>query len=130
MLSSRLTPLVLFLLTLAPHVQAQGRAQTTTTTTPTQTQSTPAGRAGRGGVPGPGPAVGGDVDETPAVTHHAIQVNGKNLNYTATAAQMPVIVSMKALTSFRQRRRAVMLVPFRCRVALSATSADAPSHSK
>jgi carboxypeptidase C (cathepsin A) len=64
---------------------AQGR-QTQQTSTP----AAPA-RGGRGGgVPGPGPAVGGEVDETPAVTHHSIQVNGKTLNYTATAAQMPL----------------------------------------
>jgi len=34
--------------------------------------------------------VGGDVDETPVVTKHSIQLNGKTLNYTATAAQMPL----------------------------------------
>src|SRR5882724_9361533 len=52
-------------------------------------QTTPGGR-GRGGVAGPGPAVGGEVDETPVVTKHSIQLNGKTLNYTATAAQMPL----------------------------------------
>ena len=30
------------------------------------------------------------MDETPVVTKHSIQVNGKTLNYTATAAQMPL----------------------------------------
>src|SRR5437588_8174333 len=48
------------------------------------------GRGGRGGVAGPGPAVGGTIDETPVVTKHSIQLNGKTLNYTATAAQMPL----------------------------------------
>src|SRR3954469_13945990 len=48
------------------------------------------GRGARGGVAAPGPAVGGDVDEAPVVTRHSIQVNGKTLNYTATAAQMPL----------------------------------------
>ena len=56
----------------------------------TQTPATTPGGRGRGGVAGPGPAVGGDVDETPVVTHHSMQVNGKTLNYTATAAQMPL----------------------------------------
>src|SRR3954469_20562080 len=48
------------------------------------------GRGARGGVAAPGPAVGGEVDETPVVTHHSIQLNGKTLNYTATVAQMPL----------------------------------------
>ena len=39
---------------------------------------------------GPGPAVGGEVDETPVVTKHSITLNGKTLNYTATVAQMPL----------------------------------------
>jgi carboxypeptidase C (cathepsin A) len=47
-------------------------------------------RGGRGGIPGPGPAIGGDIDETPVVTHHSINLNGKTLNYTATVAQMPL----------------------------------------
>src|ERR1019366_7079173 len=67
--------------------QAQAPAQTQT---PSPPATTPGGRGGRGGVPGPGPAVGGDVDEALVVTHHSIQVNGKTLNYTATAAQMPL----------------------------------------
>src|SRR5229473_4796722 len=79
----RTAALALALLSLAPLSYAQGRAQTQTPT------PTPAGR-GRGGVPGPGPAVGGDVDETPVVTKHSIQLNGKTLSYTATAAQMPL----------------------------------------
>jgi carboxypeptidase C (cathepsin A) len=46
---------------------------------------------GRGGAPtGPGPAVASDVDETPVVTHHSINIEGKTLNYTATVAQMPL----------------------------------------
>src|SRR4029453_13095561 len=67
---------------------AQGRAQQPAATT---TSTTPAGRGGRGGgVSGPGPAVGGEVDETPVVTKHSITVDGKPLNYTATVAQMPL----------------------------------------
>jgi carboxypeptidase C (cathepsin A) len=73
---------------MAPVFGQEGQAQTPAQA---QTQSTPATTpGGRGGVPGPGPAVGGDVDEAPAVTQHSIQVNGKTLHYTATAAQMPL----------------------------------------
>jgi len=67
----------------ALHLDAQGRA------TQNQQQATPGGR-GRGGVAGPAPAVGGEIDEAPSVTKHSIQYNGKTLNYTATAAQMPI----------------------------------------
>src|SRR5215813_11049606 len=70
----------------APALLAQGRAQQ-----PATPQTTPGGRGGRGGgVAGPGPAVGGDIDETPVVTKHSITVDGKTLNYTGTAAQMPL----------------------------------------
>ncbi|HEV2444891.1 MAG TPA: peptidase S10 [Candidatus Sulfopaludibacter sp.] len=41
-------------------------------------------------MPGPGPAVGGEVDETPVVTKHSITAHGKTINYTATVAQMPL----------------------------------------
>ena len=71
-----------------PAGHAQGRAAQTTT--PAPPQATPGGRAGRGGVAGPGPAIGGEVDETPVVTHHSITLDGKTLNYTATVAQMPL----------------------------------------
>jgi carboxypeptidase C (cathepsin A) len=33
----------------------------------------------------------GYVDESPAVTHHEIQIPSKKLKYTATAAQMPIM---------------------------------------
>jgi carboxypeptidase C (cathepsin A) len=62
---------------------AQGRAQT-------QAPAPPAPQAVPGGRGMPEPAVGGEVDETPSVTHHSITVGGKTLNYTATAAQMPL----------------------------------------
>ncbi len=39
---------------------------------------------------GPGPAIGGEIDETPVVTKHSITVDGKTINYTATVAQMPL----------------------------------------
>ena len=66
-----------------------GLGAQTQTPAPSTPATTPGGR-GRGGVPGPGPAVGGEVDESPVVTQHSIQVDGKTLNYTATAAQMPI----------------------------------------
>ncbi len=51
---------------------------------------TPQRRNQGGGVAGPGPAIGGEVDETPVVTHHSVTVRGKTINYTATVAQMPL----------------------------------------
>ncbi len=91
------------LLALAPCALAQGRAQTSgaqtvPAATPAQAPAATApaatvpggGRGGRGGIAGPGPAVGGEVDETPVVTHHSIVVGGKTIAYTATVAQMPL----------------------------------------
>ena len=84
---------------LAQQAPAQGRgaaqapaAQPAQAPAPAPAAEPPAaaGRGGRGGVPGPGPAIGGDIDETPVVTHHTITVNGKTINYTATAAEMPI----------------------------------------
>jgi len=87
----------------APVAHAQGgrAAQTapatqTTPATPaapsTPAVPAPAAQAGRGrgGIAGPGPAVGGEISETPVVTHHTITVGGKTINYTATVAQMPL----------------------------------------
>ncbi len=34
--------------------------------------------------------MGGEIDETPVVTHHSTNVDGKTLNYTVTVAQMPL----------------------------------------
>jgi carboxypeptidase C (cathepsin A) len=77
--------------------QAPATPQTTQTTTPAPTpapappQAAPAGRGGRGGgIAGPGPAIGGDIDETPVITHHSMNLGGRTLNYTATVAQMPL----------------------------------------
>ena len=70
----------------APAAPAQTTPQVAVTPPATATQ---AGR-GRGGAAGRGPALGGDVDETPVVTHHSITVDGKTLHYTATVAQMPL----------------------------------------
>ena len=82
---SRFIPIAL--LALSPHFfYGQGRQNQS----PAQTQTAPGGRGGRGPA-GPGQAVGGEIDETPSVTHHSIQVGGKSLNYTATVAQMPII---------------------------------------
>ena len=85
-----------------PHAWAQGRqgqqgqpqtqAQSQTPQAPAAEPApaaTPGGR-GRGGIPGPGPAIGGEIDETPVVTHHSITIDGKKLDYTATVAQMPI----------------------------------------
>src|SRR6516162_9247710 len=84
--TSRRVGMIALLGAMALGAWGQGRQAQQAPATP----ATAPGRGGRGGVPGPGPAVGGDVDETPVVTHHSIQVNGKTLNYTATAAQMPL----------------------------------------
>jgi len=85
------------LLALSATIYAQARQGQ-----PAQSPQTPAAREtpapappaqqgrGRGGVPGPGPAIGGDIDETPAATHHTLNVNGKTIHYTATAAEMPL----------------------------------------
>jgi carboxypeptidase C (cathepsin A) len=88
---------LLFLLLWAPQApqtpQQPTRQGTPAATTTAPAPSAPAAqppRSARLGVPGPGPAVGGDIDETPVVTHHSISVGGKTLNYTATVAQMPL----------------------------------------
>ncbi len=83
-------PLLLASLALLPQASAQGRQAATPTPAAQTPAAVPGGRGGRGGVPGPGPAIGGEVDETPVVTHHSITVQGKPINYTATVAQMPL----------------------------------------
>ena len=95
-----IAPFLLVLLAHSPQAaQAQGRAAQTaapaqTTTAPAAPEyvppAIPGGGRGRGGIAGPGPAIGGEVDETPVVTHHTITVGGKTINYTATVAQMPL----------------------------------------
>ncbi len=87
-----ITPFLFLLLAHSAHpAQAQGRAaQPAAPPASEAPQATPGGGRGRGGVAGPGPAIGGDVDETPVVTHHSITVDGKTINYTATVAQMPL----------------------------------------
>src|SRR5258708_6840620 len=81
------------LLLLAQQALAQGRGTPPAPGAQPPAQSPQGGRRGQTDAarpPGGGPAVGGEVDETPVVTHHAIQAAGKTLNYTATAAQMPI----------------------------------------
>src|SRR5215472_1554729 len=80
---------VLLLTPAAPRLTAQGRQAPAAPPT-NQTPAAPGGRGGRGGVPGLAPAVGGEIDETPVVTKHSINVGGETLNYTATVAQMPL----------------------------------------
>ena len=95
-----IAPLFLSFLAIQPQAIAQGRqgqAQATAQApaqAPAATTPAPAAPAtapgGRGGIAGPGPAIGGEIDETPVVTHHSVTVQGKTLNYTATVAQMPL----------------------------------------
>ena len=85
-----LAPLLLSFPGLSPQASAQGRQAATPTPAAQTPAAVPGGRGGRGGVAGPGPAIGGEIDETPVVTHHSVTVQGKTLNYTATVAQMPL----------------------------------------
>lgn len=65
--------------------------QATTQTQTSAAREAPQRRTNQGtGIAGPGPAIGGEIDETPVVTHHSVTVRGKTLNYTATVAQMPL----------------------------------------
>src|SRR5262245_61024701 len=87
-----LAPLV-FLFLAQQNPGGRGQAQTQTppaTQTPAPAVPAAQGRGGRGGIAGPGPAIGGEVDETPVVTHHSVNIDGKTINYTATVAQMPL----------------------------------------
>jgi carboxypeptidase C (cathepsin A) len=79
----------------APLPAAPAQTQTPAAAAPPVATEAPAGRsgagrAGRGAAAGPGPAVSGEIDETPVVTHHSVNVDGTILNYTATVAQMPL----------------------------------------
>lgn len=81
-------PALLLLVAHSAPLYGQGRQAAAAQAPAAQTN--PAGRGGRGGVAGPGPAIGGEVDEKPVVTQHSINVRGKTLHYTATVAQMPL----------------------------------------
>lgn len=74
-----------------PNPPAPQPGQAAAQTPTAASREAPAPRATRGNtVAGPGPAVGGEVDEKPAITHHTMNVAGKTINYTATVAQMPL----------------------------------------
>jgi carboxypeptidase C (cathepsin A) len=90
-----LPPLLFLLLwhqtTPTPPTQTrEGTAQTPTTASREAPPQPPQSGRNPGNIPGPGPAVGGEVDENLLVTHHSITVRGKTLNYTATVGQMPL----------------------------------------
>lgn len=72
--------LVLLLATPALAQTRRGRGDSQTDTTPS------APRGGDTNQP-----VSEKIDETPSVTHHTIVVGGRTLNYTATAAEMPIL---------------------------------------
>jgi carboxypeptidase C (cathepsin A) len=92
--SIAIVPLMALLCAYRPlAAQAQGRqaqAPAAAPQTPAAPAQIPGGGRGRGGIAGPGPAIGGEVDETPVVTKHSVNVDGRTLNYTATVAQMPL----------------------------------------
>ncbi len=84
-----------FLLLFAGHQQTAPTppqpGQAAAQTPAAASREAPQPRTARGtGVAGPGPAVAGEVDEKAVVTHHAIKLGGKTINYTATVAQMPL----------------------------------------
>lgn len=90
---------ILFLFLAQQNPAGRGQAQAQAQPQAPAPAATPApappaqGRSGRGGVAGPGPAIGGVIDETPVVTHHSINVDGKTINYTATVGEMPLKTS-------------------------------------
>src|ERR1043166_2877308 len=63
-----------------------GQQPTTTTTTTTTTQPGPQATPQRPPQERPSPV----PEETPVVTHHSINVGGKELRYTATVGMMPI----------------------------------------
>src|SRR5581483_12101364 len=92
---SMLAP-ILFLFLAQQNPAGRGNAQQAQTPAAPAAAQAPApapapqqGRGGRG-IAGPGPAVGGEINETPVVTKHSINVDGKTINYTATVGQMPL----------------------------------------
>ena len=66
---------------------ATQRTRPTTETAPgvTERPQTATGRGGAGG-----PPLATNVDETPVVTHHKMELDGKTIEYTVTVAQMPI----------------------------------------
>src|SRR5215813_13004136 len=67
-------------------VQGTGQQPTTTTTTTTTTQPGQQTTQQRPAQERPSPV----PEETPVVTHHSINVGGKELRYTATTGMMPI----------------------------------------
>ena len=75
----------------APTPPESRQATSQTPTAASREAPPPPTRPSRGsGVTGPGPAIGGEVNETPVVTHHTITVGGKTLSYSAKVGQMPL----------------------------------------
>ncbi|HEU5239342.1 MAG TPA: hypothetical protein VFU37_19585 [Pyrinomonadaceae bacterium] len=66
--------------------QGSGQQPTTTTTTTTTTQPGPQATPQRPPQERPSPV----PEETPVVTHHSINVGGRELRYTATVGMMPI----------------------------------------
>jgi carboxypeptidase C (cathepsin A) len=94
---------VFLLLLLSLPIAAQSPQSRQSQTPPAQTQETqsqrPPSQQAQGRQRNPdaarpqnltGGAVAEKIDETPAVTRHEININGKTLKYTATVAQMPI----------------------------------------
>jgi carboxypeptidase C (cathepsin A) len=79
--------LLLFLLALS--AKAQQRRGRLSETQPGEESARPPGMARAAG--STNAAAEMKVDETPAITHHEMELGGKTLKYTATAAQMPIM---------------------------------------
>src|SRR2546423_4476072 len=93
MLAALLLSLALF--TQAPDAQGQGRRQGGQQTpgqqpTPTATQTTTTQTGAQTGQRPPQERPSPVPEESPVVTHHSINVGGKELHYTATVGMMPL----------------------------------------
>src|SRR2546430_12941735 len=93
MLAALLLSLALF--GQAPDAQGQGRRQGGQQTpgqqpTPTATQTTTAQPGAQTGQRPPQERPSPVPEESPVITHHSINVGGKELRYTATVGMMPI----------------------------------------
>src|SRR6266536_6221380 len=93
MLAALLLSLALF--GQAPDTQSQGRRQGSQQTpgqqpTPTTTQTTTAQPGAQTGQRPPQERPSPVPEESPVVTHHSINVSGKELRYNATVGMMPI----------------------------------------
>ncbi|HEU5236983.1 MAG TPA: hypothetical protein VFU37_07565, partial [Pyrinomonadaceae bacterium] len=70
--------------------QAPGSGQQPTTTTTTTTTTQPGTQTTQQRPPQERPSPSPVPEETPVVTHHSINVGGKELRYTATVGMMPI----------------------------------------